>query len=161
MSSLMRCEGRGEMIKAPTDLQELSQRIYIKGKAESSWGSSVRLSVGGSGVCLGRRSMVESNSDLIGPIKLDAKCAGKRSAVNPHAAFEEAGAGNGATDIPTRARRGKPRIQTRDALPATAPALDPTSRYPPSISASPWVSAKTNCAAVNRAIRARATARSP
>jgi hypothetical protein len=122
----MRCEGRGEMIKAPTDLQELSQRIYIKGKAESSWGSSVRLSVGGSGVCLGRRSMVESNSDLIGPIKLDAKCAGKRSAVNPHAAFEEAGAGDGATDIPTRARRGKPRTQTRDALRATAPALDPT-----------------------------------
>ena len=26
--------GRGEMIKAPIDLQDLSQRIYIKGKAE-------------------------------------------------------------------------------------------------------------------------------
>jgi len=51
--------------------------------------------------------MVESNSDLIGPIKLDAKCAGKRSAVNPHAAFDEAGTGNGATS-------------------ATAPVLDPT-----------------------------------
>ena len=114
------------MIKAPTDLQDLSQRIYIKGKAELSWGSCVRLSVGGSGVCLGQRSMVESNLDLIGPINLDAKCAGKRSAVNPHAAFEEAGAGNGATDIPTRARRGKPRIQPRDSLRDTAPALDPT-----------------------------------
>ena len=26
--------GRGEMIKAPIDLQDLNQRIYIKGKAE-------------------------------------------------------------------------------------------------------------------------------
>jgi hypothetical protein len=122
----MRCEGRGEMIKAPTDLQELSQRIYIKGKAELSWGSCARLSVGRSGVGLGRRPRVESNSDLIGPINLDAKCAGKRSAGNPHAAFEEAGAGNGVTDIPKRARRGKPRIQPREILRATAPVLDPT-----------------------------------
>ncbi len=118
--------GRGAMIKAPIDLQDLSQGIYIKGKAELSWSSCVRISVGRSGVGLGRRPTVESDSDLIGPINLDAKCAGKRSAGNPHAAFEEAGAGNGATDIPTRARRGKPRTQTRNALRATAPVLDPT-----------------------------------
>ena len=37
-----------------------------------------------------------------------------------------AGAGNGATGIPTRARRGKPRKQPREALRATAPVLDPT-----------------------------------
>ena len=43
-----------------------------------------------------------------------------------HAACEVAGAGDGATDIPTRARRGKPRTQPRDALRATAPVLDPT-----------------------------------
>ena len=32
-----------------------------------------------------------------GHITLDAKCAGARSAGNPHAACEEAGAGNGLT----------------------------------------------------------------
>ena len=62
----------------------------------------------------------------MGHITLAAKCAGKRSAGDPHAAFEEAGAGNGATDHPTRARRGKPRIRTRTILRATAPVLDPT-----------------------------------
>ena len=36
----------------------------------------------------------ESAPDANGHITLDAKQAGKRSAGNPHAAFEEAGAGN-------------------------------------------------------------------
>ena len=49
----------------------------------------------------------ESSSSVIGPITLGEKCAGKRSAGNPHAAFDEAGTGNGATS-------------------ATAPVLDPT-----------------------------------
>ncbi len=49
----------------------------------------------------------ESTPNTIGLITLDAKQAGKRSAVNPHAAFDEAGTGNGATS-------------------ATAPVLDPT-----------------------------------
>ena len=31
---------------------------------------------------------------MIGPINLDVKLSGKRSAGNPHAAFDEAGAGN-------------------------------------------------------------------
>ena len=114
------------MIKAPIHLQDLRRRIYVKAKAELSWDSCVRLSVGRSGVGLGRTPTVENNSDLIGPINLDAKCAGKRSPGNPHAAFEEAGAGNGVTDVPKRARRGKPRIQTRDVLRTTAPVLDPT-----------------------------------
>ena len=61
-----------------------------------------------------------------GLITHDEKCAGARSAGNPHAACDVAGAGDGATDIPTRARRGKLRTQTRDALRATAPVLDPT-----------------------------------
>jgi RNA-directed DNA polymerase len=30
-------EGRGEMIKAPIDLQDLRRRIYDKAKAEPSW----------------------------------------------------------------------------------------------------------------------------
>ncbi len=29
--------GRGEMIKAPMDLQDLRRRIYAKAKAEPSW----------------------------------------------------------------------------------------------------------------------------
>ena len=53
---------------------------------------------------------------MIAPITLDAKRAGARSAGNPHAACAVAGAGNGITDDPTRARRGKPRIQTRGDL---------------------------------------------
>jgi hypothetical protein len=63
---------------------------------------------------------------VIGLITLDEKCAGARSAGNPHAACEAEGAGNGATDRPRRARRGKPRRQTRMILRAAAPVLDPT-----------------------------------
>ncbi len=29
--------GRGEMIKAPIDLQDLRRRLYVKAKAEPSW----------------------------------------------------------------------------------------------------------------------------
>jgi hypothetical protein len=63
---------------------------------------------------------------MIGPITPDVKRAGARSAGNPHAACDVAGAGNGITDDPTRARKGKPRIQTRGVLRITAPVLDPT-----------------------------------
>ena len=63
---------------------------------------------------------------MIGLITLNEKCAGARSAGNPHAACEAEGTGNGVTDHPTRARRGKPRIQPRAVLRATAPVLDPT-----------------------------------
>ena len=62
----------------------------------------------------------------ISHITLGKKCVGARSAGNPHAACEEAGAGDGVTDILTRARRRKLRTQPRRALRATAPALDPT-----------------------------------
>jgi hypothetical protein len=51
---------------------------------------------------------------LIGVITLAANCAGARSAVNPHAACDVADVGNGATENPKRARRGKPRIQAKD-----------------------------------------------
>ena len=70
--------------------------------------------------------LVESCPGSIGLITLGEKCAGARSAGDPHAACEVAGAGNGATDVPKRARRGKPRIRPRDVLRATAPAPDPT-----------------------------------
>jgi hypothetical protein len=55
-----------------------------------------------------------SRSGLIGLINFDVKCAGARSAGNPHATCDVAGAGNGATAIPKRARRGKPRIQAKE-----------------------------------------------
>jgi hypothetical protein len=54
--------------------------------------------------------------------------AGARSAVNPHAACDVAGTGNGMTVTSTRARRGKPSIQPRGGLRITAPVPDPTSR---------------------------------
>ena len=41
---------------------------------------------------------VESGTGWIGLITLEAKCAGARSAGNPHAACDEAGAGNELTD---------------------------------------------------------------
>jgi len=53
---------------------------------------------------------------MIGLINLEVKCAGARSAGNPHAACDVEGVGNGTTDYPSRARRGKPRIQTRVVL---------------------------------------------
>ncbi len=86
------------MIKAPANLQDLRRGIYVKRKAEpirSLFGS--RISVGSGGVRRGTRVTVESRPGLIGIIKLGAKCAGKRRAGNPHAAFEVAGAGNGST----------------------------------------------------------------
>src|SRR5262245_14899649 len=58
----------------------------------------------------------ESRVQSIGRITLEVKCAGARSAANPHATCEVAGAGNGVTETPSRGRRGKPRIQTRRLL---------------------------------------------
>ena len=51
---------------------------------------------------------------MIRLITLAANCAGARSAVNPHATCDAADVGNGATENPKRARRGKPRIQAKD-----------------------------------------------
>jgi RNA-directed DNA polymerase len=36
-SDCVEMEGRGEMIKAPIDLQDLRRRLYVKAKAEPSW----------------------------------------------------------------------------------------------------------------------------
>src|SRR5215469_15678251 len=55
-----------------------------------------------------------SRSGRIGRISLVVKCAGARSAGNPHATCDVAGAGNGATATPKRALRGKPRIQAKE-----------------------------------------------
>src|SRR5947199_10244997 len=59
-------------------------------------------------------AVASSRSGLIGLITLAMKCAGARSAGNPHATCDVAGAGKGATATPKRARRGKPRIQAKE-----------------------------------------------
>ena len=101
-------EGRGGLINPPTQ--------YAAGPETTT----VRYGEGCNS--MGRRKRLLSS----GPITRDVNGAGARSAVNPHAACDAAGAGNGATDTPTRARRGKPRTRPRRRLRATAPALDPT-----------------------------------
>jgi len=56
----------------------------------------------------------------------DAKCAGARSAGNPHATCDVAGAGNGLTDRLVRHSQRKRGATDRPILRGTAPALDPT-----------------------------------
>ena len=70
---------------------------------------------------------VESRPGRIGPISLGAKQTGERSAGNPHAAFDEAGAGNvdgrdGVTLADERARQRGTQTSTYTG----APVLDPT-----------------------------------
>ena len=120
------------MIKAPIGLQDLRRRLYVKAKTEGS-GRHKRLGFSGKRWSrewqygtLGPEYRVSaavklcSRSRLIGPITLAVKCAGARSAGNPHATCDAAGAGNGVTAIPKRARRGKPRTRPRRSLRATA-----------------------------------------
>jgi hypothetical protein len=68
----------------------------------------------------------ESARRPIGPITLGAKRAGERRTGKPYAPFEVAGAGDGLTATPTRARSWKRRRQPRGNLRGTAPVLDPT-----------------------------------
>src|SRR6202040_646381 len=60
----------------------------------------------------------ESRSGRIGPIILEAKQTGGRSAGNPHAAFDEAGAGNVARPrwCDTRRRKSEPTGNTNFGL---------------------------------------------
>ena len=88
------------MIKAPIKLQDLRRRLYVKVKAEPT--RVLRgLATAHLGSCFGP----------LGPITLAVKCAGTRSAGNPHATCDVAGAGNGASEN----------------VRATAPVPDPTS----------------------------------
>ncbi len=103
------------MIKSPIDLQDLRRRLYVKAKAEPSWrftASRLRLATVAPPMAIA--AVGDSGANMISLLNLGMKCAGTRSAGNPHAACEVAGAGNGITNLPSRARRGKPRIQTRD-----------------------------------------------
>src|ERR1700722_13588475 len=69
----------------------------------------------------------ESRSGRIGPITLEAKQTGERSAGNPHAAFDEAGVGNVARPrwCDTRRRKSEPTGNTNFGL-TGASVLDPT-----------------------------------
>ncbi len=60
---------------------------------------------------------------------LGVKRTGKRSAGNPHAPFDVAGAGDRPTVTPKRACSWKRRTRPRGSLRGTAPALDPTRAY--------------------------------
>src|ERR1035441_573578 len=68
----------------------------------------------------------ESASCLIGLITLGVKQTGKRSAGNPHAAFDEAGTGNRLTVRTMRHSQRKRGATDRPNLRSTAPVLDPT-----------------------------------
>ena len=69
------------------------------------------------------RFFAESGPSLIGPITLDAKHAGERSAGNPPAAFDVAGAGNVTTAAgPASAKT----LEHPQAPQVGAPVLDPT-----------------------------------
>src|SRR5678815_6056017 len=77
-----------------------------------------------SGVASGATS--ESPSKLKQPHKLDEKQAGKPSAGNPPAGFDEAGAGNGFTVRLVRHSQRKRGATDRLNLRNAAPVLDPT-----------------------------------
>ena len=94
------------MIKASIGLQELRRKIYLKAKAEPAWRFWGLFVHGRQGFGWKRwsstwstrlSSRVRKRLQLIGLISDEAKPSGKRSAGKPHAAFEEAGAGNGIT----------------------------------------------------------------
>jgi len=80
--------GRGALIKAPSNLQDLRRRIYAKAKADSAGQGGV----GGDSWSPGRK-----RSQSIGPITLEVKRAGKPGAGNRPAGFDVAGAGDGLT----------------------------------------------------------------
>src|ERR1035437_1259491 len=66
----------------------------------------------------------ESTPSLIGPITLDMKHAGERSAVTPHAPFDVAGAGNEARVAGLRASAKA--LESPPEPNVGAPVLDPT-----------------------------------
>ena len=52
--SFVKMGGRGEMIKAPINLQDLRRKIYVKAKADPSWRDCAKASAGSGGVGSGR-----------------------------------------------------------------------------------------------------------
>jgi len=124
--------GTGEMTKAPIRVQDLSRRIYSKAKAEPTWRFCKRKGFGwkrwrrqGWYEELGgfndhhiRRPAVTPKAlgSAISHITLDVKGTGKRSAGNPHAAFERAGIGDGLTERLVRHSQRKRGVTDRSIL---------------------------------------------
>ncbi len=112
------------MIKAPSSLQDPRRGLYGKRKTEWTWLCAKALD-GSGGVVdsgsgrpdsgAGSTVVFESGSHQIGLINLVAKCAGARSAGNPHAACDAEGAGNGVNG-PPRQLSTLPRLNPIDAL---------------------------------------------
>src|SRR5271165_4936193 len=83
-NSSERMGGKGELITAPGYLQDQNRKICAVAKAEEAERGGV-----------GRRfCSAESLLGWIGPISHGPKQTGERSAGNPHATFDVAGAGN-------------------------------------------------------------------
>ena len=84
-----------------------------------------------------RATAAESRPGRIGPISLGVKQTGERSAGNPHAAFDVAGAGNVAWSrcCDTRRRKGEQQ-GTQTSTYTGAPVLDPTDER--DVETEPW-----------------------
>ena len=79
------------------------------------------------------RSFAERRPGSIGHITLRGKCAGARSAGNPRAACDVAGAGNGLTvRLVRHSQRKRGETDRPPRLRSTAPVLDPTAHDAPS-----------------------------
>jgi hypothetical protein len=116
------------MIKRSAVCRTGERDIYVKAKAEQILGffGSIRTAAGSGGVRKGSEAIVESRPGMIGHIILDTKQTGRRSAGNPHATSDVAGAGNGFTVQILRHSQRKRGAMARLNLRNTAPALDPT-----------------------------------
>jgi hypothetical protein len=116
-SSSANTGGRGALIKAPADLQDLRRRLYARAKA---------VAVGPGGVGGDNNVAAESAAMPLGRITSGVKRAGERCTGNPSAPFDVAGAGDGLTARLVRHSRRKRGAPDRPDLRGTAPALDPT-----------------------------------
>ena len=113
------------MTTTPISLQDLRRKIYAKAKAEPHWrfwgdleSPELRL-----GVVEYARS-AESPLGRIGLISLGAKQTGERSAGDPHATFDVAGAGNVMMAAGLRATAKAVELPPEPNV--GAPVLDPT-----------------------------------
>jgi len=115
--------GKGEMTKAPDDLQDLRRKIYAKAKAEPHWRfwglyvhvckiETLRAAYGG------------KSPQLPKPISHGKKRTGERSARKSHATFDAAGAGN--VTMAAGLRATAKAVEHPPEPKVGAPVLDPT-----------------------------------
>src|ERR1022692_3737194 len=120
--------GKGELINAPGYLQDQNRKICAVAKAEEAERGGVGRRVGSAESLLGRK----------GPISHGPKQTGERSAGNPHATFDVAGAGN---VIMAAGLRATAKAVEHPPEPTVgAPVLDPTTmRLPTGSAGSVWL----------------------